>query len=305
MSDASWRKWAGPALAKLYKIRKNDSLWAVSERLFGTPYLWPKVWHLNAEFGNPNVIEPGVEIQFNPGNPNSAPNLALLKNGGDSKEPMPLLIQNRPLSIYERLEASLLMQVNGKNPPFTHFLIYQRPRSAGQVPDPDTGGRLLWTEGDTFRTRAPDGNYALVRVKFYDEESIYGQRIQWVGNAQVEGRDAKITSAFTEIQEGDLLLDRDFRMAPSSVHEDSLESLSRKVKMVQLQDGVKSFIGENNLVGIVFPSSQTGPTEGALLNIEKNKKKVGTVLIINRDQRMATAWVVDSSEEFDYESTIQ
>jgi hypothetical protein len=41
LSDLNWKKFAGESLEKIYKVKERDTLWAISERLFGNPYLGP------------------------------------------------------------------------------------------------------------------------------------------------------------------------------------------------------------------------------------------------------------------------
>jgi len=47
-----------------YEVRQGDTLWDISEKVLGRPELWPKVWSLNLEIGNPHWIFPGNVIRF-------------------------------------------------------------------------------------------------------------------------------------------------------------------------------------------------------------------------------------------------
>ncbi|MFH0809211.1 MAG: LysM domain-containing protein [Pseudomonadota bacterium] len=47
-----------------YMVRAGDSLWDVSARFFGTPWVWPKLWEQNPQVTNPNVLEPGLRLRL-------------------------------------------------------------------------------------------------------------------------------------------------------------------------------------------------------------------------------------------------
>ena len=47
-------------------VEPGDTLWDITARVFGDPFLWPKVWSYNPEITNPNWIYPGDIIRFYP-----------------------------------------------------------------------------------------------------------------------------------------------------------------------------------------------------------------------------------------------
>ncbi|MEM6532193.1 MAG: LysM domain-containing protein [Myxococcota bacterium] len=47
-----------------YTVREGDTLWGISDKVVGSPWIWPKVWSYNPEIANPNWIYPGDIIYF-------------------------------------------------------------------------------------------------------------------------------------------------------------------------------------------------------------------------------------------------
>jgi hypothetical protein len=309
MSDRNWVRWAGPALEKSYRIRGGDTLWGISERLFGNPYLWPKVWQLNAHIGNPNIIEKGVELQFKPGNPNSAPELAYRDQvaGIDSSGVLPLGASTRKIGLFEYIDDTLRSQIQADRPPFQYFLLDSNPKAAGSLPRPADRERIFYQEGEEFRTSVPAGEYVIARVTPVRGEVVNAAyRVRWIGTAEVErGGRGRVLRAFSELGEGDLLLSRQFVVSPLALHEEALgEDLRRRTRFLPLQEGSENFGSQFSLMGVRFPSSETGPRLGAILSVSRDGKKVATLLLVDRDGRVGTVWVVESEREISFNDKI-
>ncbi len=50
----------GPA--RIYTIKKGDTLWGISERFLKDPYYWPNLWSHNPYVKNPHFIYPGQRV---------------------------------------------------------------------------------------------------------------------------------------------------------------------------------------------------------------------------------------------------
>ena len=46
-----------------YTVIKGDTLWDICEELYGTAWVWPKVWQLNPHITNPHWIYPGNQLE--------------------------------------------------------------------------------------------------------------------------------------------------------------------------------------------------------------------------------------------------
>lgn len=51
-------------LPESYVVKEGDTLWSISQKFFGDPYQWPKLWSLNPEITNPHWIYPGQIIRL-------------------------------------------------------------------------------------------------------------------------------------------------------------------------------------------------------------------------------------------------
>lgn len=81
-SAQMWIAKSTDRAADTYTVQKGDTLWSVSQTLFGDPTFWPKIWSLNREtIENPHFIYPGDKVLFYPGTQSDSPALAVAKEG--------------------------------------------------------------------------------------------------------------------------------------------------------------------------------------------------------------------------------
>ena len=77
-----WSEKSAGRPANTYLIQKGDTLWSISETLFGEPLFWPKIWSLNREkIENPHFIYPGAQVVFYAGTDENSPDLAVAPKG--------------------------------------------------------------------------------------------------------------------------------------------------------------------------------------------------------------------------------
>jgi nucleoid-associated protein YgaU len=77
ITDPEWNEVATSAKVETYTVVKDDWLFKISKRLFGSGYYYPKIWSLNAFITNPHFIEPGMVLSFTTGSGSKAPEVKL------------------------------------------------------------------------------------------------------------------------------------------------------------------------------------------------------------------------------------
>ncbi|MGE3610475.1 MAG: LysM peptidoglycan-binding domain-containing protein [Bacteriovoracaceae bacterium] len=77
ISDNEWNEVATAAKADSYTVVRNDWLFKISKKLFGSGFYYPKIWSLNPYITNPHFIEPGMVLSFTTGSANAAPEFKL------------------------------------------------------------------------------------------------------------------------------------------------------------------------------------------------------------------------------------
>jgi hypothetical protein len=60
-------------LLESYKLQQGESLWGLSQMLYGDGNYWPKVWAQNQTITNPHLIRPGHTLQFLMGSEDDTP----------------------------------------------------------------------------------------------------------------------------------------------------------------------------------------------------------------------------------------
>ena len=73
--DKEWNELAQSSTSGSYTVVKDDWLFKISKKLFGSGYYYPKIWSLNPYITNPHEIEPGMVLLFDTGNANQMPEI--------------------------------------------------------------------------------------------------------------------------------------------------------------------------------------------------------------------------------------
>lgn len=71
--DNEWNEIANATSQSTYTVVKDDWLWKISKRIFGSGFYYSKIWALNPYITNPHEIEPGMVLSFTTGNTDSMP----------------------------------------------------------------------------------------------------------------------------------------------------------------------------------------------------------------------------------------
>ncbi len=83
ITDPEWNEVATAAKLDTYTVVKDEWLFKISKRLFGSGYYYPKIWSLNTFITNPHFIEPGMVLSFTTGSGSQAPEVRLGKFSAD------------------------------------------------------------------------------------------------------------------------------------------------------------------------------------------------------------------------------
>jgi hypothetical protein len=76
-----WENLLQTGGAQTYQVQQGDTLWDLSEALFGDPQYWPKIWSLNnPEVLNPHEIQPNQTVYFTEGTLGQPPKVELKDN---------------------------------------------------------------------------------------------------------------------------------------------------------------------------------------------------------------------------------
>lgn len=89
ISDNEWNEVATAAKVETYTVVKNDWLFKISKRLFGTGFYYPKIWSLNTFITNPHLIEPDQVLSFTTGSSNAAPEFKIGEFTSDELQAIP------------------------------------------------------------------------------------------------------------------------------------------------------------------------------------------------------------------------
>lgn len=74
---------APDAYVEDYRIQKGETLWSMSEVLYGDGAYWPRVWAQNQNVGNPALVRPGHTLQFLMGSEDDTPAFRFTEEGGE------------------------------------------------------------------------------------------------------------------------------------------------------------------------------------------------------------------------------
>ena len=206
---------------KNYEVKKGDTLWDISAHELSDSFLWPKVWKANPEIPNPDRLYPGQNVKI--------PRYLMPK----SQEPA-------PVEASAPAAPAVSAPVEQAPPPrpivskaffINSGFITERLNSVGRIGETPMGRKLL---GQTDIVYVKTDTPAEVGDRFYIVKSHgmvihpvthakLGYLIEIIGIAQMIAPDndeprAEITSSFSDIDAGDLLIAY-YEMTPPTVQE--------------------------------------------------------------------------------------
>ncbi len=268
-----------------YVVKKGDTLWDISQKFLDDAWLWPEIWQINEQIGNPHLIYPGDII-------------GLVYMGDQVK----ITIKERSVEAPKELGPITLLPsarisaITSAIPPIpmsaiSSFMINSRIvkakvlKHAPYVVAGDDnrllagGGGKVYARG--FKKEEPQKSYGLYRKGqiFVDPDTseVLGMEAKEIAAAKVTSWDGdvatlKLASSREEVMVGDRLLSTDERLVvanfmPSAPKEDIYG------RMIAVLGGVTQ-IGQYNAV-VINQGKRDGVTEGNVLAIYKE----GSVII--------------------------
>jgi hypothetical protein len=212
---------------RIHVVVRGDTLWDVSDRYLGTPWVWPSIWKDNGAIENPHLIRPGDRIWITPSE---------MRRVSESEAAD--LLAGQPAAPQEGAETA----TTPVEPPATlgapvaespRMLSVSAQEGAGLVtPEAlEAAGSVLsgesdkvWlSQGDGIAVGVPEGDtqkgdqFTIFRVRenVYDPETgrLLGHHVDILGWAEIvqthpESSRALIRESFSEIELGDRLMPR-------------------------------------------------------------------------------------------------
>ena len=77
ISDTEWNEVATATKVDSYTVVKDDWLFKISKKVFGSGFFYPKIWSINSYITNPHFIEPGMVLSFTTGSGANPPQVKL------------------------------------------------------------------------------------------------------------------------------------------------------------------------------------------------------------------------------------
>jgi hypothetical protein len=179
-----------------YIVKKGDTLWDISKRFYGDPFLWPRLWQQNQYVTNPHFIYPGDRIRL-------YPYKILIKE----EEKPPPVEEAKPL-LPPKLE-----EVPPLPPPpeVIRLVIYPEVGTAGFIADKMKGvGKIVAAKVDKIQLAAEDEVYIKFQKGFsVDKGDVFtifriGEWVKHPASGKVIGRKMMIlgTTVITKTTEG-------------------------------------------------------------------------------------------------------
>ncbi|MBE9536038.1 MAG: LysM peptidoglycan-binding domain-containing protein [Proteobacteria bacterium] len=319
------------SVEKTHTVVKGDTLWGISEKYLGNPFLWPKLWQWNDFITNPHFIYPGNEITLYP------PAVRVRR-----PEPVEEVIPE-PVEVEEEVEVEAEAEAVVEAPPAPEPEKYRfsQIKSSGLISNEEmnTVGniidakdtKVMLSEGDVVYVALNDSVDAGALYTIFKAGSSVrhpatgkkvGYRIVTLGTMEVTGTDseglvvAKIMETFDAVSRGDLVTPK----------EDIPEYISFKASDSQLSGYIvagrelRVTFGQGDVVYLDMGTNQgveTGNTfivyrEGKTVKDKMSKRRyklptttVGRLLVLHPKKDSSIAIILDSAEEMKLGETIK
>lgn len=252
-----------------YTVSDGDTLWDISERFLSRPWLWPEIWHVNPQIGNPHLIYPGDQIALT--YVDGKPRLQLLRG-----EVQTVPAASKPISTFP-LDA------------IEEFLVKPRVVTASQLKSAPyvvsaEDDRLISSMGDKIYVRGTESDGNSARYNVYrpgkalvdpDNREVLGHEAILVSTARmVRAGDPStmlITTNMRETLVGDRIMTSEEPGFPDNFRPKPAE-LGKAGKIISVFDAV-SRSGQNQVV-VLNLGDRDGLTPGDVLAVISDDRQV-------------------------------
>jgi LysM repeat protein len=320
------------SVEKTHNVVKGDTLWSISEKYLGNPFLWPKLWQWNDFITNPHFIYPGNEITLYPPSipvrrPEPVEEAILEPVEAEilPEEPVEAVVEAPPVPELEP-EKYRFSQIKSSG-----LLSNEEMDAAGKVLDAEDE-KVMLSDGDiiyvTLKDAANPGDlYTILktgnRIIHPATKEKIGYKIVTLGTMEVTGNTdseglvtAKIIETFDIVSRGDLVTPK----------EDIPEYIPFKPSESQLNGYIvagresRASFGQGDVVYLDMGTKQgveTGNTfvvyrEGETVKDKKSKRKyklpsttIGRLLVLHPKADSSIAIILDSAKEMKLGETIK
>ena len=314
---------------KVHTVVKGDTLWDISEKYLGNPFLWPKLWQWNDYISNPHYIYPGDPVKLYP------PKVMVRRPVKEvvEEEPVEMVEEEEVVEeVVEEAEEEVVEEepvleekeeYNYAELRSSGFINNEELKSAGKILDSEDKKVMLSTGDIIYVTSSESDGYEegdLYTIFKVDKEIIHpvtkrsrGRKIIALGYAEISstGKDlatARITKSFDAINRGDLIKPK----------EDIAENISITPSSVELNGYLisakedRSTFGERDIVYIDLGKKdglEAGNTfiaykEGRSVKDKASKRRytlpsttIGRLLVLHVKEDTSVAIILKSVEE--------
>lgn len=290
-----------------HTVKTGDTLYSISQRYFGSPELWPKLWEMNPFVTNPHLLKPGDPIRIGTLEP------AALKQ--------PETVTPAVAEAVQAPEKNITgIQVGGLTPINARGFLSNEEETPWSIVDATDSRKLLLAKGDILFLDFAERDW----IRTGDEFTVYrplskvrhiitgkDKGILYSSRAKVILRERTVRNVFrAEIQEiymdmnlGDLVLP--FKPIPSCMM--PLPSDPGLRGVVVASEQLRTVFGRNSIV-YLDSGRERGLLPGSILDLVRfmnvpypeestaYEKVVGRMIVLDAGPDSATALVLSTNE---------
>ncbi len=292
-----------------YIIKKGDTLWDISESKLEDPFLWPKLWNVNPQIKNPDLIYPGDKIRI-PSREELMRMLAI------PEEEIPVVAEPEP-ELPAEVEPVVEVPVEippkyivNKNLYIASGWISGEFPGIGYIINAPTG-RTIFGKDDIVYLNINEGatsdesRFFAIRdvkiVKHPKTGEILGHQIRVTGILEIIGKDsnlpkAKINASFEELQTGDGLIP--FHEKAPPIVPDIVRTPEIEGYIVESYTNSR-MTNANNII-YLDKGRNDGLETGDIFSVFSEtpvERPIGTIQIISLQPTTSAALILESRQE--------